>query len=125
MGGISILYENITKDVLRASFDVHNLLGYGFLEKVYESALAYELELCGFDVERQKHLTVYYKDIEAGNYYADLIVEGKVLIELKTCEKLKSEHVAQTLNYLKATRIKVGLLINFGKDKVEFKRLVY
>lgn len=122
---MKILYSDLTELIIKSSFDVHNVLGYGFLEKVYENALVYELKLNGLDSKQQENLKVYYKDVEAGNYYADLIIEDKVLVELKTCEKLKSEHIAQTLNYLKATKMKVGLLINFGKSRVEFKRLVY
>lgn len=125
IGGMKILYSDLTELIIKSSFDVHNVLGYGFLEKVYENALVYELKLNGLDSKQQENLKVYYKDVEAGNYYADLIIEDKVLVELKTCEKLKSEHIAQTLNYLKATKMKVGLLINFGKSRVEFKRLVY
>ena len=117
--------EAITREIIRASFEVHNHLGYGFLEKIYENALVYELNELGFKTEQQKPLSVKYKGLEMGVYYSDLIVDGKVLLELKAHERFKYDHAPQVLNYLKATGIRVGLLINFGKTKVEFRRYIY
>lgn len=123
----AVLYQDeaLTREIIRVSFDIHNNLGYGFLEKIYENALAYELTESGLHVEQQKALKVMYKGREMGMYYSDLIVEGKVLLELKTNDRIRYEHGPQLLNYLKATGIKVGLLINFGKSKVEFRRYIY
>ena len=101
-----------------------NALGPGFLEKVYENALAHELRSAGLAVEQQKALKVYYRDIVVGEYMADLLVEGLVVVELKAVRAFDDIHLAQCLNYLKATGLKVGLLINFGTRKVQIKRVV-
>lgn len=121
------MYQNeaLAREIIRISFDIHNHLGYGFLEKVYENALVYELKAMGYKTEQQKPLPVMYKGMEIGMYYSDIIVEDKVLLELKSCERIKYEHSPQILNYLKATGIKTGLLINFGRFKVECKRFAY
>jgi GxxExxY protein len=103
---------------------VANALGPGFLEKVYENALAHELRCAGLAVEQQKSLKVYYRDIVVGEYMADLLVEGLVVVELKAVRAFDDIHLAQCLNYLKATGLKVGLLINFGTRKVQIKRVV-
>lgn len=116
--------EALTRQIIRVSFDVHNHLGYGFLEKVYENALVYELNNSGLITEQQKALSVNYKGVNVGTYYSDLIVEGRVLLELKTSERLGHNYEPQVLNYLKATGLEVGLLINFGKNKVEFRRFI-
>lgn len=100
------------------------MLGFGFLEKVYENALAYELEQTGLKVNQQKSITVFYKGKPVGEYYADLIIENLVIVELKVAEKIIEAHVAQLLNYLRATEIEVGLLLNFGQ-KPDYKRKVY
>jgi GxxExxY protein len=99
-------------------------LGYGFLEKVYQNAMYFELKSLGYKVEAQKPIKVYFKNQLVGEYYADLLVEDKVIVELKACELLMNVHVAQIMNYLKATEIEVGLLLNFGED-AEFKRMIY
>jgi len=106
-------------------FDVHNVLGSGFLEKVYENALVKEFRLRDISVETQKEIIVTYKGENIGKYYADLLVESKIIIELKAVEHLTRLHEAQLLNYLKATGIKLGYLINMGSKSVEYKRLVY
>ncbi len=116
--------EALTRQIIRVSFDVHNHLGYGFLEKVYENALVHELNNLGLKTEQQKPLSVIYKDVNVGTYYSDLIVEGRVLLELKISERLCHNYEPQVLNYLKATGLEVGLLINFGKNKVEFRRFI-
>ena len=120
-----LIHEEITGQIIGAAFEVYNLLGYGFLEKVYENALIRELQLRGLHATDQYPIKVMYKDAEVGDYYADILVEDKVIIELKTGEAFNPINEAQLLNYLKATGIKVGLLINFGPKKCEYKRFVY
>lgn len=119
-----MLHENITKKVIEAYYKVYNTLGYGFLEKVYENALKIELMRMDLKVEKQKSIKVYYEKFEVGDYFADLIIEDLVIVELKAAESLCEEHEAQLINYLKATNLEVGLLLNFGK-KPEFKRKVF
>lgn len=119
-----LLYKNITDDILKVYFDIYNHLGYGFLEKVYQNAMYFELQKKGYKVEAQKPIKVYLKGQLIGEYYADLLIEDKVIIELKACELLMNIHVAQLMNYLKATPIEVGLLLNFGEEP-EFKRIIY
>ncbi|HET54542.1 MAG TPA: GxxExxY protein [Ignavibacteria bacterium] len=120
---MTILHKDITDKVLRSFYNVYNTLGYGFLEKVYENSMMIELNELGLHCERQKQIKVFYKEKEVGEYYADILVENKVILELKACEVLMPEHQAQLLNYLKATEIEVGLLLNFGQ-KPEFKRMI-
>ncbi len=117
-------YTDLTGEIIRCFYKVYNELGYGFLEKVYEKALKYELEKAGLFVERQKPIKVYYETELVGEYYADLLVENKVIIELKTAIAICEEHENQLINYLKATEIEVVLLLNFGK-KPEIKRRVF
>ena len=119
-----VVYKELSYEIMTAVFEVHNILGSGFLEKVYERALLQELTLRGLRVETQKQIRVFYKDMDIGTYVADLVVNGKILLELKAVESLSNLHKAQVLNYLKATGFKLGLLINFGKERVEYKRLV-
>ena len=118
-------HGELTYQIIGAAFEVQKTLGYGFLEKVYENALIQELQLSGIHAAAQHPIKVDYKGVEVGNYYADMLVENKVIVELKTGETFNPIHEAQLLNYLKATEIKVGLLINFGEKKCEYKRLVY
>ena len=120
----TLLHKTITDAVLKIYFDVYNQLGSGFLEKVYQNAMYFELKNKGFKVEAQKQIKVYFRKQLVGEYYADLIVQDKVIVELKATELLMNVHVAQTLNYLKATEIEVGLLLNFGEEP-EFKRMIY
>ncbi len=119
-----VVYKELSYEIMTAVFEVHNILGSGFLEKVYERALLQELTLRGLRVETQKQIRVFYKDMDIGTYVANLVVNGKILVELKAVESLSNLHKAQVLNYLKATGFKLGLLINFGKERVEYKRLV-
>ncbi|MCK6608665.1 MAG: GxxExxY protein [Flavobacterium sp.] len=120
----SILHKELTGSILKLFYEVYNELGHGFLEKVYQNALYNELKNNGFEVESQKQIKVYYKNIEVGEYYADLIVNDKVILELKATEAITEAHEFQLLNYLKSTNIEVGLLLNFGK-KPEFCRKVF
>ena len=117
-------HSDITDKIIKAFYKVYNTLGYGFLEKVYENAIFIELQSMGLSVNKQEAILVYYENIEVGAYFADLIVENTVIIELKATESLCEEHEFQLINYLKATEIEVGLLLNFGK-KPEIKRKVY
>ncbi len=113
----------ITGKVIKAYYNVYNKLGYGFLEKVYENAMMIELNKQGLKCQKQIPIAVYYENEIIGDYFADIIVEDKVILELKAAECLIEEHEIQLLNYLKATEIEVGMLLNFGKE-VEYKRKV-
>ncbi len=114
--------NQLTEQIIGCAFEVSNKLGSGFLEKVYENALAHELRKTGLSVEQQKAIAVCYDGVIVGEYVADLIVNQTVLVELKAVKSLNDIHVAQCLNYLKATGLKICLLLNFGKPKVEIKR---
>lgn len=120
----NLLHKEITSDIIGAAFEVQKELGYGFLEKVYENAMIVELLARGRKIEQQVPIDVVYKGERIGHYVADLMVAGVVLVELKTGKVLIPRHEAQLLHYLKATGIKVGLLVNFGREKCEFKRMV-
>ncbi|MGA9348991.1 MAG: GxxExxY protein [Anaerolineae bacterium] len=119
-----MLHEEITGAIIKAFYMVYNTLGYGFLEKVYENALVHELTKLGLKVCQQMPIKVYYAGQLVGEYFADLVVEGCVIVEIKAAESLRPEHAAQLLNYLKATEIEVGLLLNFG-PKPEFTRKIF
>ncbi len=119
-----LLHSEITDSILKAYFDVYNQLGYGFLEKVYQNAMYFELKSLGYKVEAQKPIKVYFKNQLVGEYYADLLVDDKVIVELKACELFMNAHTAQLMNFLKATEIEVGLVLNFGEEP-EFKRIIY
>ena len=121
---MSLLHQSITNTILKVYYEVYNELGHGFLEKVYQNAMYLELKARGLKVESQKEVKVHFKQQLVGEYYADLIVENKVIIELKVAEVLMNAHVAHTINYLKATPIEIGILLNFGAEP-EFKRLIY
>ncbi|BFG69781.1 GxxExxY protein [Sediminibacterium sp. KACHI17] len=114
----------LTNKIIRCFYTVYNQLGFGFLEKVYEKSLLIELRKEGLSATRQTQLKVFYNQIEVGDYFADIIVENEVIIEVKTAEGLIEIHEAQLINYLKATNIEVGLLLNFGKTP-QFKRKVF
>lgn len=118
------LYQDLTSQIISCFYKVYNKLGFGFLEKVYENALLIELNENGLKVDKQKPINVYYEDKLVGEYFADLIVDDKVIIELKAAESLIEEHELQLINYLKATDIEVGLLLNFGK-KPEIRRKIF
>jgi GxxExxY protein len=116
-------FSEITKSIINAFYNVYNKLGYGFLERVYENAMMIELKKLGLNAVKQQAISVYYDDELVGEYFADIIVDNKVIIELKAAETICSEHECQLVNYLKSTDIEVGLLLNFGK-KPEIKRRV-
>ena len=116
--------DDVTYAINGAVFEVNKILGPGFLEKVYENALFLELSKRGIKAQNQVPINVLYKDHQVGEYVADLFVEDRVIVELKTVDKLEKIHEAQLLNYLKATGINVGLLINFRHEKAEIKKFV-
>jgi len=116
-------HHHITEKIIGAAYNVHNTLGSGFLEKVYQNSLAIELQSFGFIIGVEKPIKVYYKSEVVGNYIADIIVNEKVILEIKAIKELSDIHEVQLVNYLKATGIEVGLLINFGTS-VQVKRRV-
>ena len=116
--------NDITYQIRAAIFEVNRVLGYGFLEKVYENALLIELKKRGLNAKAQVPINVFYKGELVGEYFADIVVEDKVILELKAIETLQKIHEAQLLNYLKATKYKAGLLVNFKHPKAEIKRFV-
>jgi GxxExxY protein len=116
-------HASVTEQIIAAFYKVDNTLGYGFLEKVYENAMVIALRKLGLKVEQQARIDVFFEGEKVGEYYADLLVNSCVIVELKALEQLCAEHHAQLLNYLKATGIEVGLLLNFG-PKPELKRKV-
>jgi GxxExxY protein len=118
-------HKEITEAIIGSAFEVYNHLGYGFLERVYHRALQVELLRRGLRTELEKRLTVRYKDTIVGEYDADLIVEDCVLIEIKVAPQYDKRDEAQLLNELKAIGVKLGLLLNFGRNKVEFKRFLF
>ena len=121
-----LLYQELTNRILKACYTVHNELGYGFLEKVYQEALEVQLSEMGIPFEREKHLPVtYHGKVLKCDYIADFVVDNKVIIELKAVTEMSPIFEAQTINYLRATGIKVGLLINFGIRQLQIKRLAY
>ncbi len=119
-----MLHSGVTDGIIKSFYKVYNCLGYGFLEKVYENALLFELENAGFQVLQQHPIQVLYEGQTVGEYFADILVNDLIILELKASEQLRQEHVAQLTNYLKATQKEVGLLLNFG-PKPEFKRIVF
>ena len=118
------LYSDITSEVLNAFYDVYNELGYGFLEKVYKNALFNELTQRGIKCQKEYPISVYYKGICVGDYYADIMIEDKIILELKAVKTILPEHIAQLNNYLRATNAEVGLLLNFGLEPQK-KRIVF
>lgn len=118
------LMNNLIEKVIGAVYEVANVLGSGFLEKVYERALVKELGMRGLNAEAQVPIQVSYKDEFVGDYYADILIEKKLIVELKCAERLGNDHLAQCLNYLKATGHGIALLVNFQHPKVEWKRVV-
>ena|SRR3989338_3718963 len=118
-----MIHEKLTEKIIEACFEVINELGAGFLESVYEKALLIVLKEKRLKAEHQVPLSVKFRGKSVGDFFADILVEGAVILELKAVSKLSPEHSAQLINYLKATGIDVGLLINFGNPKLEYRRL--
>jgi GxxExxY protein len=119
-----ILHKELSDSILKVFYEVYNELGYVFLEKVYQNAMYLELKSQGFKVEVQKQIKVHYKGQLVGDFFADLCIDDLIILELKACDGLVKAHYVQTLNYLKATNIEIGLLLNFG-EKPEIKRLIF
>lgn len=115
-------HENLTQTIIGCAMKVHSALGPGFLESVYQKALAHELRKAGLKVECERAITVHYDGVVVGDFSADLLVEDKIMLELKASRALVSANEVQLVNYLVATGIEIGLLLNFGADKLEFKR---
>ncbi|MFZ4395612.1 MAG: GxxExxY protein [Kiritimatiellia bacterium] len=121
---MELLHKEITEQVIGAAYEVYKILGYGFLEKVYQRAMVVELQKRGLKVVTEAPADVFFKDVRVGEYFADLLVEGNVVVELKVAGELNSADLAQMINELHAIRKEVGLLINFGRTGVEFRRAV-
>lgn len=117
-------HQETTERIIKAFYNVYHTLGYGFLEKVYGNAMMIELRKLGLIAVQQERIDVYYEGEVVGEYFADLLVEGKVLVELKAAQQIADEHEAQLLNYLKATKNEVGLILNFG-PKPQIARKIY
>ena len=122
--GHRFTHDPLSEAVIGRAFVVANALGPGFLEKVYENALAHELRKAGLAVEQQARMKVHYDGVEVGDYIADLVVDESLVVELKACKALDDIHVAQCLNYLKASGLRTCLLMNFGMPKIQIRRLV-
>ena len=116
--------NKISEKIIGCAFTVSNTLGSGFLEKVYQNALVIELLNEGFEVEKEKAITIFYQGKVVGEYFADILVNQQIIIETKAVQSLNEIHQAQLLNYLKATKLPLGLLINFGTPKVQIKRML-
>ena len=121
---MELAYKDLRYRIVGLAMRVHRELGYGFLEKVYENALMVLMRKEEIPAAQQKPVTVYFQGESVGDYYADILVDNVIILELKVAEKIADVHRAQILNYLKATGLKLGLLINFGKDKLEYERFV-
>lgn len=116
-----MIEDKLTRQIIQCAYEVHNTLGNGFLEKVYEKALLVELKNCGLKTAAQFPISVFYKGLNVGEYFADIVVENQVVIAIKAVQNLSIEHEVQLVNYLTATKMEIGLLINFG-NSVEVKR---
>ena len=123
-GGNEILYKDLSFKIVGLAMRVHSKLGYGFLEKVYENALMVLFRREGIEAKQQAPITVYFEEEVVGNYYADILVEDKVILEIKSVEKIIDAHIAQTLNYLKATGLRLAIILNFSREKLEYKRII-
>ena len=119
-----MLYEDLSKKIIACAFKVHNKMGFGYAESIYEKCLGIELSRASIKYEVQYPINVYYDDIMVGSYFADMFIEEKIMVELKSVSKLVKGHEVQLVNYLTSTKIDVGLLINFGPEKVDVKRKV-
>lgn len=121
-----LLYKDITEKIIGAAFEVHNFLGNGFQEVIYQRALAWEMSVKGLEFAREIEQNIFYKNLSEpiGTRRADFVVEQKVLVEIKAIIQMEDVHLAQALNYLKAYNLRIGLLINFGSKSMQFKRLI-
>ncbi|MHC4872713.1 MAG: GxxExxY protein [Planctomycetota bacterium] len=115
--------NQLTESIIKCAFEVSNKLGVGFLEKVYENAMVVELQKRKISVQQQHPIKIFYDEVSIGEYFADLFIENEIIVELKVAKAIDNTHQAQLLNYLKATNLQLGLLLNFSKQKVEIKRM--
>jgi GxxExxY protein len=122
--GEEYLHQELTKDILASAFRVHNSLGCGLLERVYGKAMSWDLKLNNRQVVEEKEFKVVYREKEVGAYYGDLVVDERVIVEVKSVEKLDNVHRAQLLNYLRISGMRVGLLLNFANPKLEYERII-
>jgi GxxExxY protein len=120
----NIIYKELSYKIIELALEVHNALGCGFLEKVYENAMMLLLEREGISARQQAPADVHFQGKVVGQYFADILVDNKLILELKTVDVIANIHIAQVLNYLRATGLKLGLILNFGKPAFEYKRLV-
>jgi GxxExxY protein len=120
----SLLSSDVTDAIIKQYYRVYNTLGFGFLEKVYENSLRIALTKVGFSVKQQWPIDVHFDEEKVGDYFADLLVNDEVILEIKAADAISPKHEAQLINYLKATRVQVGLVLNFG-PKAEFRRKVF
>jgi len=119
-----LLYKDLTEKIIKAAYKVHNILGTGYLEVIYQNATLIELKNQALNCDTEKLVEIFYQNQKIGEHRLDLVVENKVILELKSVNEFHPFHQAQVISYLKATGMKVALLINFGKDKIEYKRYV-
>lgn len=119
-----ILYEKESFEIIGLAMKVHSELGFGFIERVYENSFLILLAKAGFAVQQQMPIQVKFQGAIVGDFVADIVVDRKIILELKACQRIREEHKAQTLNYLRATDIRLGLLFNFGEARLEYKRFV-
>jgi len=124
MNNEPLKHSDVTGQIIKSFYNVYNALGYGFSEKVYENSMVIDLASCGLEVLQQNPISVFYKGLLVGEYFADLMVQNVVIVELKAASSLSDAHESQLLNYLKATQIEVGLLLNFGQ-KPEYRRKLF
>ena len=122
---INLIHKELTGKIIKASYQVHNILGPGYIESIYRNALLVELKNQGLKCDTEKEVQIYYMNVKVGTHRLDLVVENQVIIELKAVSEFHPAHQAQVISYLKATGLKVALLLNFGKEKVEYKRFVF
>jgi GxxExxY protein len=120
----NIHHKEISYKIIGVAMHVYNTLGYGFLEKVYENSMMVKFRKESIKAEQQKSIKVYFENEVVGDYFADILVENEIVVELKTGEKIHEIHKAQVLNYLKTTGLKLGIILNFGKNQLEYTRLV-
>ncbi len=119
-----IVYKDLSYKIVGLAMEVHSKLGYGFLEKVYENALMLLFRREGIKAEQQAAIKVHFEGEIVGEYFADILIEDKIILELKVLDKITDVHIAQALNYLKATGLQLAIIINFGKRKLEYERLI-
>ena len=120
-----IVHKDLSYKIIGLAMEIHSKLSYGFLEKVYENALMLLLRRGGIEAKQQAPIKVYFEGEVVGEYFADILVEDKIILEIKVLDKITDVQRAQTLNYLKATRLELAIILNFGKRKLEYERLIY